>query len=110
MRGVKAKRLRREAGPQPDLGPRPALYTHPISQGPGRKERRGILAEYRRYLRRAARYRDQAASKLGRGTPPLRVTASLKIAGSLYHESDPLSAWALVAPPRKKTWGAWKPE
>lgn len=79
MRGVKAKRLRRETMvPKLDLGRRPALYTHPIDPGPGRKEKRAMHNAWRASVARAARLRDQWAGSRGKGTPaePIREAIS----------------------------------
>jgi hypothetical protein len=93
MRGKKARALRRAQDPTERLAMlrfkrRPALYTHPIADGPGRPERRRILNDYRAYLVRAARARNVAASKKGVGTPNIRITTALKLAGSAYVDGD----------------------
>jgi hypothetical protein len=72
-------RLRRE---------RPPLYTHPISGGPNRKERRGILKDYRAYRVRATRARNVACARLGIGTPAENISEALKRSGSKYLDGD----------------------
>lgn len=115
MRGSKAKRLRRAAGPTLDLGYRPPEYTHPIDPGPSRVDKRRMHNAWRASVAHAARLRNQWAGSRGKGTPaePIREAINrISERGQDFRLLDDGRRLMPVTPkPRWKKWrGAMVPK